>query len=113
MPPPRWSATRRLATFTRSFERIAPSQLSPLTCNFSRGSTSTAFTALDYIAAGDVFQVNLSQRFEARGVVDSLDLYLRLKARSPAPSPAISVGTTSRSFPPARNGSFKQEAIIL
>ncbi len=40
---------------------------------------------LEYIAAGDVFQVNLSQRFVARGRPDPLDLYLRLKAKSPAP----------------------------
>ena len=41
--------------------------------------------ALDYIAAGDVFQVNLSQRFATRGRPEPLDLYLRLKARSPSP----------------------------
>ena len=40
---------------------------------------------LEYIAAGDVFQVNLSQRFLATGHPDPLDIYLRLKARSPAP----------------------------
>jgi para-aminobenzoate synthetase component 1 len=40
---------------------------------------------LEYIAAGDVFQVNLSQRFTARGRPDPLDLYLRLKTNSPAP----------------------------
>ena len=39
---------------------------------------------LEYIAAGDVFQVNLSQRFTARGRHDPLDLYLRLKEQSPA-----------------------------
>ena len=40
---------------------------------------------MDYIAAGDVFQVNLSQQFSARGSIVPLDLYLRLKKRSPAP----------------------------
>jgi para-aminobenzoate synthetase component 1 len=44
---------------------------------------------LDYIAAGDVFQVNLSQRFTAVGRPDPLDLYLRLKAQSPAPFAAF------------------------
>ena len=44
---------------------------------------------LDYIAAGDVFQVNLSQQFTARGRPDPLDLYLRLKAESPAPFAAF------------------------
>ena len=40
---------------------------------------------LEYIAAGDIFQANLSQRFTARGPHDPLDLYLRLRDRSPAP----------------------------
>jgi para-aminobenzoate synthetase component 1 len=43
----------------------------------------------DYIAAGDVFQVNLSQRFTAFRSCDPLDLYLRLKHRSPAPFAAF------------------------
>ncbi len=38
-----------------------------------------------YIEAGDIFQVNLSQRFSAQGAVDPLDLDVRLRARSPAP----------------------------
>ena len=38
---------------------------------------------------GDVFQVNLSQRFSARGNLDPLDLYLRLRDRSPAPFSAF------------------------
>jgi para-aminobenzoate synthetase component 1 len=51
--------------------------------------------ALDYIRAGDVFQVNLSQRFSSEGVAgpmgrpDPLTLYLRLKSRSPAPYAAF------------------------
>ena len=44
---------------------------------------------LEYIAAGDVFQANLSQRFTARGPHDPLDLYLRLRDRSPAPFAAF------------------------
>ena len=51
--------------------------------------TATVRRALEYIAAGDVFQVNLSQRFAARGRSDPLDLYLRLKAASPAPFSAF------------------------
>lgn len=39
----------------------------------------------DYILAGDVFQVNLSQRFTLPFPGDFLDLYARLRARSPAP----------------------------
>jgi para-aminobenzoate synthetase component 1 len=41
--------------------------------------------AIGYIGAGDVFQVNLSQRFTTGGDLDPLDLYLRLRAISPAP----------------------------
>jgi para-aminobenzoate synthetase component 1 len=44
---------------------------------------------LDYIASGDVFQINLSHRFTAFGRPDPLDLYLRLKAKSPAPFAAF------------------------
>jgi para-aminobenzoate synthetase component 1 len=44
---------------------------------------------LEYIAAGDVFQVNLSQRFTTHGRPEPLDLYLRLRAESPAPFAAF------------------------
>jgi para-aminobenzoate synthetase component 1 len=39
----------------------------------------------DYIAAGDIFQANLSQRFEAPAEADGLTLYERLRAINPAP----------------------------
>lgn len=39
----------------------------------------------EYIAAGDVYQVNLSQRFHAPFVGSALALYRRLRARNPAP----------------------------
>ena len=39
----------------------------------------------DYIAAGDVYQVNLSQRFSLPLEVDPWDVYLRLRRRNPAP----------------------------
>jgi para-aminobenzoate synthetase component 1 len=45
--------------------------------------------ALEYIAAGDIFQVNLSQRFAAPGPFDPLDLFLRLRRVSPAPFAAM------------------------
>jgi len=59
--------------------------------NFTREAYLAAVRrALEYIAAGDIFQVNLSQRFAARlRNLDGLDLYLRLKARSPAPFAAF------------------------
>jgi para-aminobenzoate synthetase component 1 len=39
----------------------------------------------EYIAAGDVFQVNLSQRFEADLKISPYDLYKRLRTVNPAP----------------------------
>jgi para-aminobenzoate synthetase component 1 len=66
--------------------RPARSRLGTLASNVTpEGYRERVRRALEYIAAGDVFQVNLSQRFEAQGEPDPLDLYLRLKAVSPAP----------------------------
>jgi para-aminobenzoate synthetase component 1 len=39
----------------------------------------------DYIAAGDVYQVNLTQRFETRLPAPTLDVYERLRAAQPVP----------------------------
>ncbi|MBI2870742.1 MAG: aminodeoxychorismate synthase component I [Candidatus Omnitrophica bacterium] len=41
--------------------------------------------ALDYIAQGDIFQVNLSQRFEAPYEGDPFSLYMALKKINPSP----------------------------
>ncbi len=41
--------------------------------------------ARDYIGAGDIFEVNLSQRFEAELNVAPYELYKRLRAINPAP----------------------------
>lgn len=41
--------------------------------------------AIEYICAGDVFQVNLSQRLLHPSTDDSVSLYLRLRHRNPAP----------------------------
>jgi para-aminobenzoate synthetase component I len=63
-----------------------PSQLGPAQSNFTKAAYLDAVRrSLDYIAAGDIFQVNISQRFTAFGKPDPFDLYWRLKARSPAP----------------------------
>ena len=42
-------------------------------------------TAREYIAAGDIFQVNLSQRFEADLLTNPYNLYQRLRHINPAP----------------------------
>mgnify|MGYP001268984487 FL=1 len=41
--------------------------------------------ALDYIRAGDIFQVVLGQRFERRSTVDPFDVYRALRAVNPSP----------------------------
>jgi len=43
----------------------------------------------DYIYAGDIFQANLSQRFEAALVESPWNLYRRLRTRNPAPFAAF------------------------
>lgn len=56
-----------------------------LTSNFSRDAyLRTIERAIEYIHAGDVFQVNLSQRLLHRADDDSIALYLRLRRRNPA-----------------------------
>jgi para-aminobenzoate synthetase component 1 len=57
-----------------------------LSSNFSAdGYRAAVQRAIDYIYAGDVFQVNLSQRLLAPAKEDSLALYLRLRQCNPAP----------------------------
>ncbi|WP_231749491.1 aminodeoxychorismate synthase component I [Tautonia plasticadhaerens] len=58
----------------------------PPTSNFSpEGYRGAVRRAVDYIHAGDIFQANISQRFTAIGRPEPLDLYRRLRHRSPSP----------------------------
>ena len=75
-----------------SLERTSPPRTYPVPdapgvrSTFSpEGYRRVVRRAIDLIRAGDIFQVNVSQRFEARGVADAGRLYLRLRAASPAP----------------------------
>jgi para-aminobenzoate synthetase component I len=76
--------------FQLSAEQLAP-QLAiagriGLTSNFSvDGYRRAVQQVIDYIRAGDVFQVNLSQRLLHAAVGSSIDLYCRLRDRNPAP----------------------------
>ena len=60
--------------------------LDGLTSNFSEADYLRAVErAIEYIFAGDVFQVNLAQRLLYPARDDSVSLYLRLRRRNPAP----------------------------
>lgn len=87
---PRRNIASLIATDALAASELAPQFPMPgpagLTSNFSRDAYYDAIQrAIEYIHAGDIFQVNLAQRllFPARG--DSLSLYLRLRQCNPAP----------------------------
>jgi para-aminobenzoate synthetase component 1 len=57
-----------------------------LSSPFSKDSYVAAVRKIkDYISAGDIFQVNLSQRFESPLKIEPLQLYARLRRINPAP----------------------------
>jgi len=63
----------------------APRADATLSSNFSRDAYLRAVErAIEYIAAGDIFQVNLSQRFTAKLEEPPARVYERLRAQSPA-----------------------------
>jgi len=63
-----------------------PASTSPICSNFARDRYLEAVRqAKDYIAAGDIFQVNLSQRFDTTIAVPPAELYRRLRSANPAP----------------------------
>lgn len=73
-----------------SFDALAPQFPAPgpagVTSDFSRENYLRAVRrAIDYIHAGDIFQVNLSQRLLIPAGDYPLELYLRLRDRNPAP----------------------------
>jgi para-aminobenzoate synthetase component 1 len=60
--------------------------LRPPTSNLSRDEYGAAFRAVQaHIRRGDCYQVNLTQRFEARAEGDAWHAYLRLREINPAP----------------------------
>ena len=66
--------------------RFAPVSVTGLRSNFERADYLAAVGRVkDYIAAGDIFQANLSQRFQAETDAAPLDLYAALRAANPAP----------------------------
>jgi para-aminobenzoate synthetase component 1 len=78
------------SSVTLSAEQLAPQFTIDgrvgLTSNFSADSyRATVQRVIDYIHAGDVFQVNLSQRLLHPASGSPIDLYCRLRDRNPAP----------------------------
>jgi para-aminobenzoate synthetase component 1 len=73
-----------------SISDLAPQFATPgpagLTSNFSRdGYLAAIERAIEYVRAGDIFQVNLSQRLMVAQRESPLDVYLRLRECNPAP----------------------------
>ena len=92
------AATRRAAARSREVLALIASAKPPVTpapsrhtagvpsSNFTRAGYMAAVARVrEYILAGDVFQVNISQRFEAPLPCAPLELYRRLRVRNPAP----------------------------
>jgi para-aminobenzoate synthetase component I len=69
---------------------VADVQHPGLRSSFTRaGYLQAVARVIEYILAGDIFQANLSQRFEAPLVGTPLELYRRLRSRNPAPFSAF------------------------
>ena len=67
-------------------QETSPVSFGPLRSNFSKSSYISAVNkAKRYIKSGDIYQVNISQRFQTSITGDPFDLYLRLRNCSPAP----------------------------
>jgi para-aminobenzoate synthetase component I len=67
-------------------EKPSPPQKLTLKSNFSHeGYLKAVATAREYICAGDIFEVNLSQRMETKIDAPPLELYRRLRQINPAP----------------------------
>lgn len=96
---PSGTPTREREAFVRRraevlFERMSAhppreqgpqAQSAQLSSTFTRASYEAMLRrALEYIAAGDIYQVNLSQRFEAAWSHSGWELYQRLREASPA-----------------------------
>ena len=70
--------------------REAPRPAGPAVSNFTRDEyLRTVERALQHIAAGDIYQVNLSQRFRVEPAPDPAALFRRLRRESPAPFSAF------------------------
>jgi para-aminobenzoate synthetase component 1 len=79
----------RLTGLPSSVELARPSAATSLECNFGREDYLAAVRRCkDYIAAGDIFQANLSRRFETRLHIPPSHLFIHLRRINPAPMAA-------------------------
>ncbi len=90
LPEPNVSPAPTVAAYPLTGQQLAPqhpTSVAPeLTSTFTAAGYQTAVEkVIEYIRAGDVFQVNLSQRLLHPMTDDSASLYLRLRDRNPAP----------------------------
>lgn len=88
----RLRAALQAATLTNAVDRDAdgPAQFtSPRACESRERYLASVHRIKEYIRSGDVYQVNLAQRFEASWSANPGDLYQRLRTRSPAPFAAF------------------------
>ena len=76
-----------LAWLESEADPVAPfAATGPWRSNFTREEYERAIARIQtHIAAGDIYQANLSQRFEAPVAGNPADLYLRLREANPAP----------------------------
>ncbi len=86
----KWDALVQLFSAPRVERRREPFRVtSPVNSNFTPLGYGHAFNrVLDYIRAGDCYQVNLAQRFSARAEGDPWLAYQRLRLINPAPHAA-------------------------
>ena len=86
---------------------VLPPGVSGVTSNFSRdGYLQAVRRVIEYIYAGDVFQVNLSQRLLAAARDDAVTLYCGCATATRRRSPATSIWAISRSSAPRPSDSF-------
>lgn len=80
-----WVRQRLAAAPPAIHDAPAPAPTPPQS-NFTRAEYEAAVARIrDYIERGDVYQVNLAQRFRAPFAGSALALYRRLRVRNPAP----------------------------
>jgi para-aminobenzoate synthetase component 1 len=77
---------RQIASATVPVRKELSDNIAGFKSNFSRGAYVSAIEKIiDYIGAGDVYQVNMSQRFETEFGDDPFALFTALYKKNPAP----------------------------